>query len=196
MSAPKKPNIKKAVRKAVRDVKAYAKNKGLKARSDAGAGGGSGIFSQFEGAKYSNKRSWINTPWPADMKKTMTVFDRQELTRKMRWLSVNAGLVRQMVADNVMYSVADGIRAQSASGDAEWDKAAEAYFSEWANRPCEITNRFNFWECQQLACRKVDVDGLLKKVGIDPSRAGDLVATVSDVSSHPDADAGDKPRAG
>jgi hypothetical protein len=55
MSAPKKPSIKKAVRKAVRDVKAYANKKGLKARSDVG-GGGSGIFSQFEAAKYSNKR--------------------------------------------------------------------------------------------------------------------------------------------
>lgn len=171
MSAPKKSSIKKAVRKAVRDVKAYAKNKGLKARSDA-AGGGSGIFSQFEGAKYSNKRSWINTPWPADMKKTFTVFDRQELTRKMRWLSVNAGLVRQMVADNVMYAVADGIRPQAASGDAAWDEKAEKYFNEWANRPCEITGRFNFWECQQLACRKVDVDGeifVLKTYATDGS---------------------------
>ena len=158
MPTPKKPNLKKAVRTAVRDVKAYAKGKGLKARSDVG-GGASGIFSQFEGAKYSNKRSWINTPWPADMKKTMTVFDRQELTRKMRWLSVNAGLVRQMIADNVMYSVADGIRPQAASGDSDWDALAEAYFNDWANRPCEITGRFNFWECQQIACRKVDVDG-------------------------------------
>ena len=154
----KKPPSKSSVRKAVKDVKAFAKSKGLKARSDVG-GGGSGIFSQFEGAKYSNKRSWINTPWPADAKRTMTVFDRQELTRKMRWLSVNAGLVRQMISDNVLYSIADGIKAQAASGNAEWDKLAEDYFEQWANKPCEISGRYNFWECQQIACRKVDVDG-------------------------------------
>lgn len=154
----KKPPSKSSVRKAVKDVKAFAKSKGLKARSDVG-GGGSGIFSQFEGAKYSNKRSWINTPWPADAKRTMTVFDRQELTRKMRWLSVNAGLVRQMISDNVLYSIADGIKAQAASGNAEWDKLAEDYFERWANKPCEISGRYNFWECQQIACRKVDVDG-------------------------------------
>ena len=154
----KKPPSKSSVRKAVKDVKAFAKSKGLKARSDVG-GGGSGIFSQFEGAKYSNKRSWINTPWPADAKRTMTVFDRQELTRKMRWLSVNAGLVRQMISDNVLYSIADGIKAQAASGNAEWDKLAEEYFERWANKPCEISGRYNFWECQQIACRKVDVDG-------------------------------------
>ena len=154
----KKPPSKSSVRKAVKDVKAFAKSKGLKARSDVG-GGGSGIFSQFEGAKYSNKRSWINTPWPADQKRTMTVFDRQELTRKMRWLSVNAGLVRQMISDNVLYSIADGIKAQAASGNAEWDKLAEEYFERWANKPCEISGRYNFWECQQIACRKIDVDG-------------------------------------
>ena len=155
---PKKLPTKSSLRKAVKDVKAYAKSKGLKARSDFG-GGSSGIFSQFEGAKYSNKRSWINTPWPADQKRTMTVFDRQELTRKMRWLSVNAGLVRQMISDNVLYSIADGIRGQAASGDTEWDKLAEDWFFEWANKPCEISGRYNFWECQQIACRKVDVDG-------------------------------------
>jgi len=155
---PKKPNLKKAVRQAVNDVKAFAKRKGLKARSDVG-GGGSGIFSQFEGAKYSNKRSWINTPWPADAKRTMTTFDRQELTRKMRWLSVNSGLIRQLISDNVLYSIADGIRHQPASGDHEWDKIAYEYFLNWANKPCEISGRYNFWECQQIACRKVDVDG-------------------------------------
>ena len=155
----KKPSPRKST---ASDAKAKAKKNGLKARADGmgGAyGGGSGVFSQFEGAKFSNKREWINTPYPADFKKVRSTFDRQELTRKMRWLSVNSGQIRGMVADNVTYAVADGIRAQAASGDAEWDKVAEAYFSEWANRPCEITNRFNFWECQQLVCRKVDVDG-------------------------------------
>ena len=158
-------------KKAARGNPVPGKRKGLKSRSDVG-GGGSGIFSQFEGAKYSNKRQWVNTPWPADMKRTMTTFDRQELTRKMRWLSVNMGLVRQIIADNCLYSIGDGIRAQAASGDAEWDRQAEAYFNEWANKPCEITGRYNWYECQQIACRKVDVDGeifILKTYSSDGS---------------------------
>lgn len=150
--------IKKAVRQAVKDVKAYAKRKGLKVNATAG-GGGSGIFSQFEGAKFSNKRQWVNTPWPADFKRTMTVFDRQELTRKMRWLSVNSGLVRQMVADMVMYSVGNGIRPQSTSGDHVWDAAADRAFDDWASNPCEITGRYNFTECLQIICKKIDIDG-------------------------------------
>lgn len=167
MPTPKKPNVKKAIRKAVRDVKSYAKAKGLKTRSDAG-GGGSGIFSQFEGAKYSNKRQWVNTPWPADQKRTMTVFDRQELTRKMRWLAVNAGLVRQMISDNQVYAVGDGRRPQPQTDDASWNDDAYAYFMAWANKPCEITNRYNYWECQALTGRRVDIDGemfILKTFG-------------------------------
>ena len=173
MSTPKKPNLKKTVRKAVRDVKAYAKAKGLKARADMGGSGGGGVFSQFEAAKMTPKRQWVNTPWPADFKRTMSTFDRQELTRKMRWLSVNAGLIRQMIADNVIYSVGDGIRAQAASGDTSWDLLAEKYFYEWANRPCEATMRYNFWECQQITCRKIDVDGemfVLKTYSSDGQR--------------------------
>ena len=154
-----KANIKTAIRKAVKDVKAYAKKHGLKVEASGGGGGGSGIFSQFEGAKYSNKRQWVNTPWPADFKRTMTVFDRQELTRKMRWLSVNSGLVRQMVNDMVTYAVGDGIKAQPASGDATWDAAALKYWNEWADKPCEITQRYNLTECLQIICKKIDVDG-------------------------------------
>ena len=153
-----KANIKTAIRKAVRDVKAYAKKHGLKANA-YGGGGGSGIFSQFESAKYSNKRQWVNTPWPADFKRTMTVFDRQELTRKMRWLSVNSGLVRQMINDMVTYAVGDGIKAQPASGDAAWDAAALKHWNDWAEKPCEITGRYNLTESLQIICKKIDVDG-------------------------------------
>ena len=164
--------LKKAIGKSIGKAIGKGKGKPLKARADGFGGGGSGIFSQFEGAKYSNKRQWVNTPWPADAKKTMTTFDRQELTRKMRWLSVNAGMVRQLISDNVLYSIADGIKAQAASGDHEWDAAAEAYFNEWASKPCEISGRFNFAEVQQIACRKVDVDGeifILKTYASDGS---------------------------
>jgi len=160
---------------------ARAKGKGLKARADGFGGGGSGIFSQFEGAKYSNKRQWVNTPWPADQKKVMTTFDRQELTRKMRWLAVNSGLIRQMISDNVIYSIGDGIRAQASSADEAWNSQAEAYFNDWANRPCDITGRFNFWEAQQIACRKVDVDG---EIFVLKTYSSDGVAKIQLIESH------------
>ena len=177
---PKSPT-KKDIQKAIRDVKAYAKRRGLKTRADGFGGGGSGIFSQFEGAKYSNKRQWVNTPWPADQKKVMTVFDRQELTRKMRWLAVNSGLIRQMISDNVIYAIGDGIRAQAATNDEAWNEASECYFNDWANKPCDITGRFNLWESQQIACRKVDVDG---EIFILKTYSSDGVAKIQLIESH------------
>jgi capsid protein len=158
----KKPSPRKST---ASDAKNKAKKNGLKARADGmgGAyGGGSGVFSQFEGAKFSNKREWINTPYPADFKKVMSTFDRQELTRKMRWLSVNSGLIRQMVNDNRTYSVgADGRRPHPQTKDANWNRMALEKFLEWANHPCEITGRYNFWEVQGINSSKIDIDGEL-----------------------------------
>ena len=152
--APKKPATRnKAPSRPV------AKKADLKARANGFGGAGAGIFSQFESAKFSNKRQYVWSPWPADFKKTMTVFDRQELTRKMRWLSVNSGLIRTIVNDYATYSVGDGIKAQPASGDSAWDAAAAKYFDDWCKRPCELTGRYNFYEVQNLVCRKVDIDG-------------------------------------
>ena len=124
-----------------------------------GGGSGPGIFSNFESAKFSNKRSWIWSSWPQDFKKTMTVFDRMETTRKMRWLELNAGLIRQVLADMALYTVGGGIKAQAQSGDEMWDDAAEAYFKRWASRACDITGRFSFFELQHICCRLMDRDG-------------------------------------
>ena len=120
---------------------------------------GPGIFSNFESAKFSNKRSWIWSSWPQDFKKTMTVFDRMETTRKMRWLELNAGLIRQVLSDMALYTVGNGIKPQAQSGDEVWDDLAEKYFKKWASRSCDITGRFSFFELQHILCRLMDRDG-------------------------------------
>ena len=125
----------------------------------SGGGSGPGIFSNFESAKFSNKRSWIWSSWPQDFKKTMTVFDRMETTREMRWLELNAGLIRQVLADMALYTVGNGIKPQAQSGDEMWDDSAEAYFKQWAARACDITGRFSFFELQHICCRLMDRDG-------------------------------------
>lgn len=120
---------------------------------------GPGIFSNFESAKFSNKRSWIWSSWPQDMKKTMTVFDRMETTRKMRWLELNAGLIREVLTNMAMYTVGTGIKPQAQSGSEPWDDEAEKHFKKWASRPCDITGRFSFFEIQHICCRLMDRDG-------------------------------------
>jgi len=123
------------------------------------ASAGPGIFSNFESAKFSNKRSWIWSSWPQDFKKTMTVFDRMETTRRMRYLELNAGLIRQAIGDMALYSVGSGIKAQAESGDEMWDNLADIYFREWASKNTDITGRYSFFELQHIICRLMDRDG-------------------------------------
>ena len=123
------------------------------------ATGGPGIFSNFESAKFSNKRSWIWSSWPTDFKKTMTVFDRLETTRKMRWMELNSGIIRQVLSDMALYSVGHGIKATARTGSGMADKQYEEYFDEWARNPCDITGRFNFYEIQHIITRLVYRDG-------------------------------------
>lgn len=54
-----------------------------------------------------------------------------ETTRRMRWLELNAGLIRQVIADIAMYSVGSGIKVQAQSGSDAWDDMAESYFKKW-----------------------------------------------------------------
>ena len=123
------------------------------------ATGGPGIFSNFESAKFSNKRSWIWSSWPTDFKKTYTVFDRLETTRKTRWMELNAGIIRQVLSDYVLYSVGDGITAQVRTGNPKLDEQYEQYFARWAGVPCDITGRYNLYELQQIIVRLVMRDG-------------------------------------
>jgi lambda family phage portal protein len=154
---------KKTKKTAIPQVKAPKTPKGaaspVPVKQATGGGSGPGIFSNFESAKFSNKRSWIWSSWPQDFKKTMTVFDRMETTRKMRWLELNAGLIRQVLSDMALYTVGAGIKPQSQSGDEMWDDSAEAYFKQWGSRACDITGRFSFFELQHICCRLMDRDG-------------------------------------
>lgn len=153
-----------AAKKSIKQLNKIAVGNIPKAKSFFGGGtsfggSGSGVFSQFEAAKMSNKRSWIQTPWPNDTKRAMTVFDRNELTRKMRWLYVNQGLLRQIICDAVNYSIGEGIKAQAASGNSLWDVKAEKFFHELYNRPCEVTGRFNMKEVQKIIVKRYMIDG-------------------------------------
>ncbi|MFN7341408.1 MAG: phage portal protein [Opitutia bacterium] len=153
MARKKASSGKKFTRSATPRGKVGATSTGVKAT------GGPGIFSNFESAKFSNKRSWIWSSWPTDFRKTMTVFDRLETTRKMRWMELNAGIIRQVLSDYVLYSVGDGITAQVRTGNPKLDEAYEQYFDKWARVPCDITGRFNLYELQQIVARLVMRDG-------------------------------------
>lgn len=149
----------KPIARPARRATSPTKQTKMPAAQEKRATSGPGIFSNFESAKFSNKRQYVWASWPTDFKKTMTVFDRLETTRKMRWLELNAGLIRQVLADYVLYTVGDGITAQVRTGNPAYDERMEQMFHDWARVPCDITGRFNLYEVQQIVARLVMRDG-------------------------------------
>jgi capsid protein len=114
--------------------------------------------SPYEAANWSPRRGAVPGASPSDARNELTPGVRTELVRKARYLHKNSGFVRELVANMAIYSTGDGIRVQAQSGNPEWNRKAEEFFSLWAAR-CEVTRRFSFAECQSLVCRGMDIDG-------------------------------------
>lgn len=152
----KKPKSKPTERKVKLPNASKAHYSGPKSQASST---GPGVFSNFESSKFSNKRSWVWSSWPQDFKKTMTVFDRMETTRKVRYLELNAGIIRSTLSDTAIYTVGSGIKSKAQSGDEIWDDVANDYFNTWASRPCDITGRYSFFELQHICVRLMQRDG-------------------------------------
>jgi len=114
--------------------------------------------SPYDAANWSPNRGRVPGSAPRDAKLDLSPGVRSELVRRSRYLHRNSGFVREMVSNMAIYSTGDGIKPQAQSSDAQWNRAAEEYFANWASR-CEITGRYSFEECQNLVCRGIDVDG-------------------------------------
>jgi len=112
----------------------------------------------YEAANASSRRGSIPGAAPQDAKFDLTASVRSELVRRSRYLVKNSGFFRELVGNMALYAVGDGIRPQALSPDPEWNRAAEEHFQRWSRR-ADITGRFNFSECQHLACRALDTDG-------------------------------------
>jgi len=112
----------------------------------------------YEAANVSPRRGSVPGAAPQDAKFDLTASVRSELVRRSRYLVKNSGFFRELVGNMALYAVGDGIRPQALSPDPDWNKEAEAHFQRWARR-ADITDRFNFTECQHLACRALDTDG-------------------------------------
>ena len=95
---------------------------------------------------------------PRDLRRDLTPYDRMAMIRKCRWAERNSGLFKQILNDMVLYSVGDGIKAQSHASTPEMQEVYEAYFAEKAKR-IDITNRFSFYQAQSILLRGMIRDG-------------------------------------
>lgn len=112
----------------------------------------------FESAKYSVQRTRVESPPPDDFRRELTESTRREMVRLSRWLEKNNGLFKQMIKDNAIYSVGDGITMQALGGSFEWQNIIEAEWEQECENP-EVSGRFTMLESQHIICETLDRDG-------------------------------------
>jgi len=159
--APRKTKVPTvSLRKPV--LKAAAVAPALKPQAavmDTGTGSGfGGSYSGWQSTMFSNARRAIFGQAPGDLRQDLTPWNRMAMIRKCRWAERNSGLFKQILNDMVLYSVGDGIKAQSHASTPEMQEIYEAYFAEKGKR-IDITNRFSFYNCQAILLRGMIRDG-------------------------------------
>ena len=117
-----------------------------------------GSYSGWQSTMFSNSRRAIFGQAPGDLRQDLTPWNRMAMIRKCRWAERNSGLFKQILNDKVLYSVGDGIKAQSHASTPEMQEIYEAYFAEKGKR-IDITNRFSFYNCQAILLRGMIRDG-------------------------------------
>jgi capsid protein len=117
-----------------------------------------GSYSGWQSTMFSNSRRAIFGQAPGDLRQDLTPWNRMAMIRKCRWAERNSGLFKQILNDMVLYSVGDGIKAQSHASTPEMQEIYEAYFAEKGKR-IDITNRFSFYNCQAILLRGMIRDG-------------------------------------
>jgi capsid protein len=125
---------------------------------DTQGGGFGGSYSGWQSTMFSNARRAIFGQAPGDLRQDLTPWNRMAMIRKCRWAERNSGLFKQILNDMVLYSVGDGIKAQSHASTPEMQEVYEAYFAERAKR-IDITNRFSFYQAQAILLRGMIRDG-------------------------------------
>ena len=125
---------------------------------DTQGSGFGGSYSGWQSTMFSNARRAIFGQAPGDLRQDLTPWNRMAMIRKCRWAERNSGLFKQILNDMVLYSVGDGIKAQSHASTPEMQEVYEAYFAERAKR-IDITNRFSFYQAQAILLRGMIRDG-------------------------------------
>lgn len=118
----------------------------------------SGWNRYYEAAKFYNPdRTWID-PTPKDDYEALDPWSRKTLCGLAMRLYSNVGFVKGAVDDIAMHAVGSGIFPHSAIVDEAIATQYDDYFNGWAEI-CEVQQRFDFWSCQELVSKTLDVGG-------------------------------------
>lgn len=115
-------------------------------------------MSGYDGANQSIRRGQIW--WPTlDTRKEIDSFSRNEITRRVRWLTANVGGVRALVRNGA--TIVGWLTPQANTSDFDWNHRAETRFKSWANRSSSFSRcgKYNFENAQLMLHRAAKKDG-------------------------------------
>lgn len=112
----------------------------------------------FTSSAQSPARTDLQLARPRDFRQDLTSTNRLEMLARMRYGERNFGLSRQILSDNVTYTVGSGLFPTSHASTNENARAYVGYFMDWA-RLCDVTRRLSYWDVQRIVQRRKWGDG-------------------------------------
>jgi capsid protein len=147
--------------------------------------------SAYDGANWSEKRGYVD--WNTlDTRLELDSFSREELVRRVRWLSKNIGFMKGVV--NGLADLVGYMMPQARTGDAEWNAAAEVNYHARAGAPLvfDAAGKFDVFDAQLLQTRTWLRDGeLLTALTETPSKGARVAFFESHRLANPE-DASDR----
>lgn len=122
-------------------------------------------FSTYEALAVSADRTPISTiavgpyfyaPAARFMFAPSVSFQRNRLAAISRYLYDNFPTVGYNV--DLISEFSTPVHPESRTEDASWNKEADEYFNDWAER-ADFSGRFTFWELEEIASKCIDLDG-------------------------------------
>lgn len=116
--------------------------------------------SAYDGANWSERRGHVD--WTTlDTRLELDAFSRDELVRRVRWLTKNVGFIKGIV--NGLSDLVGYLMPQARTGDAEWNAAAEVNYHARAGAPLvfDSSGKFDVFDAQLLQTRTWLRDGEL-----------------------------------
>jgi len=109
----------------------------------------------------NTERTQIMYLLPEDPREYLDPLSRQEVTRRVEWLSEKFGLVKELFHGTARHTVGTGLTLQLNSDDHEWNALAEADFLLYSltKSRFDIANRRDFYAAQKTAVRQIGYRG-------------------------------------
>jgi capsid protein len=131
--------------------------------------------SSYDGANWSERRGYVD--WSTlDTRIELDSFSRQELIRRVRWLTKNVGFMKGIV--NGLSDLVGYLMPQARTGDEEWNAAAEVNYNARAGTPLvfDASGKFDVYDAQLLQTRSWLRDGELLTALTETPTGGARVA--------------------